>query len=192
MTSIALFGTSADPPTYGHQAIVAWLAQRFDRVAVWAADNPFKSHRAPLDCRTEMLRVLVETIEPRSTHVQVCPDLSHPRTVVVLERARERWPDATLSLVIGSDLVAQLPRWYRSADIVQQARLLVIPRPGYPVEPADLDRLTALGATIELADLSGPAGSSSAYREAGDRHSIPPAIEAYIRGEQLYLWQNVG
>jgi len=192
MMSIALFGTSADPPTYGHQAIVAWLAQRFDRVAVWAADNPFKSHRAPLDCRTAMLRVLVESIEPRSTHVQVCPDLSHPRTVVVLERAQERWPDAALSLVIGSDLVTQLPRWYRSAEIMERAQLLVIPRPGYPLDTAAIGHLADLGARVEVADLSGPAGSSSAYREAGDRNSIPPAIEAYIRGEQLYLWQNVG
>ncbi|MEM6592470.1 MAG: nicotinic acid mononucleotide adenylyltransferase, partial [Cyanobacteria bacterium P01_C01_bin.73] len=40
MTRIALFGTSADPPHQGHQAILTWLARRFNHVAVWAADNP--------------------------------------------------------------------------------------------------------------------------------------------------------
>ena len=43
MKSVALFGTSADPPTSGHGAILGWLSQHYDQVAVWAADNPFKS-----------------------------------------------------------------------------------------------------------------------------------------------------
>lgn len=42
MTRVALFGTSADPPTVGHQAILRWLSEHYDQVAVWAADNPFK------------------------------------------------------------------------------------------------------------------------------------------------------
>ena len=42
---IALFGTSADPPTAGHQKILRWLSEGYDRVAVWAADNPFKCHQ---------------------------------------------------------------------------------------------------------------------------------------------------
>lgn len=47
--NIALFGTSADPPTRGHGKILTWLAQHYDQVAVWAADNPFKQHQASLD-----------------------------------------------------------------------------------------------------------------------------------------------
>ncbi|MCS6815631.1 MAG: adenylyltransferase/cytidyltransferase family protein, partial [Cyanobacteria bacterium] len=55
MMDIALFGTSADPPTVGHQAILLWLLEHFDYVAVWAADNPFKSHQASLHHRLAML-----------------------------------------------------------------------------------------------------------------------------------------
>ena len=46
---IALFGTSADPPTIAHQKIISWLGSQFDRVAVWAANNPFKVHGAALE-----------------------------------------------------------------------------------------------------------------------------------------------
>ena len=45
---VALFGTSADPPTSGHQKILSWLSERYDWVAIWAADNPFKSHQTSL------------------------------------------------------------------------------------------------------------------------------------------------
>ena len=55
MTQIALFGTSADPPTSGHQAILLWLSQRFDKVVVWASDNPFKTHQTLLEHRMAML-----------------------------------------------------------------------------------------------------------------------------------------
>ena len=32
MVNIALFGTSADPPTSAHQAILNWLAAHYDHV----------------------------------------------------------------------------------------------------------------------------------------------------------------
>jgi cytidyltransferase-related domain len=62
MTKIALFGTSADPPTSGHQAILFWLSQRFDKVVVWASDNPFKNHQTLLEHRMAMLSLLIEEI----------------------------------------------------------------------------------------------------------------------------------
>ncbi|NET52841.1 MAG: nicotinic acid mononucleotide adenylyltransferase, partial [Merismopedia sp. SIO2A8] len=35
MTTLALFGTSADPPTAGHQQILRWLSYQYDHVIVW-------------------------------------------------------------------------------------------------------------------------------------------------------------
>ncbi|MGL4880174.1 MAG: adenylyltransferase/cytidyltransferase family protein, partial [Waterburya sp.] len=59
MDKIALFGTSADPPTIGHQTILQWLSKHYDRVVVWASDNPFKEHKTPLVDRTEMLKLTI-------------------------------------------------------------------------------------------------------------------------------------
>jgi cytidyltransferase-like protein len=67
MKRIALFGTSADPPTSGHQAILNWLSQHYDLVAVWASDNPFKSHQTPLEHRSRMLRLLIEELNSLGT-----------------------------------------------------------------------------------------------------------------------------
>ena len=61
--NVALFGTSADPPTAGHQAILKWLSERYDWVAVWASDNPFKFHQTSLEHRGAMLRLLIEDID---------------------------------------------------------------------------------------------------------------------------------
>ena len=59
---IALFGTSADPPTLGHQALLEGLLTLFPRVATWASNNPMKDHKATLKKRQAMLSALVEAI----------------------------------------------------------------------------------------------------------------------------------
>lgn len=188
---IALFGTSADPPTAGHQAIIAWLSERYDWVAVWAADNPFKSHQTPLVHRGTMLRLLIEDVWPSRQNIGFYPELSSRRTLETVEKAKELWgADVEFTLVVGSDLVRQLPRWYRAEDLLRQVHLLVVPRPGFIVEDIDLQPLRQLGAEVAIADLTGPDVSSTAYRENGDTQALTPLIEAYIHREHLYKCQN--
>jgi nicotinate-nucleotide adenylyltransferase len=189
MMRIALFGTSADPPTSGHQAILRWLSERYDWVAVWAADNPFKSHQALLEHRTAMLRLLIEDMKLHN--IGLYPELSSYRTLETVERARKLWGDEVdLTLTIGSDLVTQLPRWYRVKDLLQEVELLVVPRPGYVLDNDGLECLRQLGGKIAIADLIGLDVSSTAYRENGDIEVITPRIEAYIHQEHLYKCQD--
>ena len=46
--TIALLGTSADPPTRGHQALLEQLLEHHGQVVTWASDNPGKCHALPL------------------------------------------------------------------------------------------------------------------------------------------------
>ena len=191
MLSIALFGTSADPPTAGHQIILVWLSQHFDQVAVWASDNPFKEHQTPLDHRATMLQLLIEDIYPPRQNLRLMQELSSPRALITVERARQRWPDATFTLTIGSDLVTQLPRWYQIEDLLRQVKLLIVPRPGYVITEIDQASLRQVGANFTVADLEVPAVSSTAYRTEGDPEIVTPPIEAYIHREHLYECQDV-
>ncbi|NET30447.1 MAG: nicotinate-nucleotide adenylyltransferase [Cyanothece sp. SIO1E1] len=190
MTQIALFGTSADPPTAGHQAIISWLGQHFDRVAVWAADNPMKLQQTSLRHRSAMLQVLIEDIGDAQGNIHLYPELSSPWTLITLERARQKWPGAEFTLVIGADLVKQLPFWRQAQTLLKQVQLLVVPRPGYQLEADDLMELRKLGARVAIAALTGPAISSTAYRQDRDVDVLTPAIQAYIHREQLYACQE--
>lgn len=184
--NIALFGTSADPPTIGHRQILQWLAQRFDHVVIWAADNPFKNHSATLEHRVKMLEVLLE--ESRSTlpNVGVYPDLGHPRTVYTVQKARQHWPSATFTLVIGSDLGSQLPRWYRAQALLKQVNILIMPRPGSPIELSMLQQLATMAQGVSIGDMAGLAVSSSAYRKFHFEQIVTPKIQAYIVQQKLY------
>lgn len=188
--NIALFGTSADPPTRGHGKILTWLAQHYDQVAVWAADNPFKQHHASLDHRNAMLQTLVNELSPKN--ISFLSELSYRRSVMTVAHAHELWPEAELNLVIGSDLAAQLPSWYESQSLIQQAKLLIVPRPGTPLGQEALNPLLQMGAQITVADMEGLDVSSTAYRECGGHEQgdhpqiISPAVEAYIDRTDLY------
>ncbi len=184
MTRIALFGTSADPPTIGHLEILRWLADRFDQVAVWAADNPFKSDQTDLSHRTRMLQLLARDLGCPT--VRVYPSLSHSRTLITVERAKQRFPDAEFTLVVGFDVAQQLPKWFRVEELLQQVNVLVMPRSGYSFAQEDLERLRKFGTEVAIAPITVPGVSSTAYREHHDLNGVPRSVQAYIDREQLY------
>ncbi|MBE9174820.1 nicotinate-nucleotide adenylyltransferase [Synechocystis salina LEGE 06155] len=196
---IALFGTSADPPTLAHRAILIWLAQHFDRVAVWAADNPFKQgpnpntgHWASLGDRQAMLKLLVEEVQRHYGTVQIWEDLSDRRSLISLQRAQQRWgSEPNYALVVGADLITQIPQWYAVEKLLPAVQLLIFPRPGYGINQADLDKLAHLGGHYQIVgerdnqDIT-PAISSSIYRQIKGDDLIPDTVQSYIEKRQLY------
>jgi nicotinate-nucleotide adenylyltransferase len=187
MKKIALFGTSADPPTAGHQTILKWLSQHFDLVAVWASDNPFKSHQASLKYRSKMLGLTIQELGSQYSNIGLYESLSYSRTIKTLEKAQEIWgKEVKFSLVIGSDLVPQIHKWYSIKELLNQVQLLIIPRPGYPINQTDLERLQNLDGHYFVADFNPPGVSSTGYRQKGDENVIPSLVAGYIQEKQLY------
>jgi nicotinate-nucleotide adenylyltransferase len=187
MKTIALFGTSADPPTAGHQTILRWLSSHYDLVVVWASDNPFKDHQATLKQRTKMLRLAIQEIESPENNISLREELSDRRTLITVQKAREIWgDDAEFTVVIGSDLVAQIRKWYRIEELLKQVQILIVPRPGYTIAQKDLEALTNLGGKYAIANVDAPPVSSTTYREEKDSDLITPAVQNYISQNNLY------
>jgi nicotinate-nucleotide adenylyltransferase len=186
MEKIALFGTSADPPTVAHQTILRWLANYYDRVAVWASDNPFKQDQTPLKDRTQMLQLAIENLEAHHHNISLHPELSDRRSLVSVNKARKKWSEAEFSLVIGSDILPQITSWYRIEELLGLVKVVVIPRIGYDITEQDLASLSKIGGDFAIADLNAPQVSSSTYRWQKDAHLVVPAVEDYILQNNLY------
>ena len=183
---IALFGTSADPPTAGHQTILRWLSLHYDLVVVWASDNPFKAHQTNLQNRSEMLNLIIQEIEPLKHNIILSQQISDRRTLITVQKAREIWGNAQFTFVIGTDLVSQIVTWYRAEELLKQIKLLIIPRPDYTIDKSDLNNLQNLGGEYSIATLNAPRVSSSRYRSRGDTRVITPAVQNYIQQQKLY------
>ena len=181
---LALFGTSADPPTAGHRALLQGLARTYGQVATWASDNPFKQHGASLQQRAALLQRLVDDLaDPR---IALHQELSSPRALTTLERAAALWPDRELVFVVGGDLAPQVPRWYRATELLQRCRLAVVPRQGVPLQPDALDSLRQLGGRPELLELPVPGTASSAVRAQPDPQQLPAAVWEELVKHNLY------
>ena len=184
INSIALFGTSADPPTLGHEALLSELTNIFPKVITWASDNPDKKHQIPLLKRTQPLRILVKKIShPKLELVQ---ELSSPRTINTLKKAFQLWPEASFSFVIGSDLAIQVPKWLNAKSILKKATIAIAMRDGWPISDSQLEDIKNLGGEIDLLPFNIPESSSSKFREKPQEVLVPNELVPLLLEENLY------
>ena len=182
--SVALLGTSADPPTRGHQALLEGLLSSFPRVATWASDNPAKHHGATLDQRAALLAALVQSIG--NSRLELVQDLSSPWAITTLGRAAERWPEQELVFVVGSDLAGQIAGWKDAEAVLRSCRLAIVPRSGWPLDPATLEQLRRLGARVQTLPLRIPPSASSTIRQQPRPDQVPAAVWPVLLKHNLY------
>ena len=61
--SIALFGTSADPPTIGHKKILEELSKIYSFTISYVSNNPKKKHIEDISIRSHLLKTLIEDLD---------------------------------------------------------------------------------------------------------------------------------
>ncbi len=182
--SIALLGTSADPPTNGHQALLIGLCKLFPKVLTWASNNPGKKHIHSLNQRVELLNALVEKIA--LPNLELKQALSHKWAVKTLEKASIFWPAENLVLVIGSDLVKDIPTWYKASDIFKKSYLGIVPRKGWPLDNNELQKIKGMGGKSILLPLTIPETASSTIKEQQIFSQVPKAILPILKEKKLY------
>lgn len=179
MSTIAFFGGSFDPPHVGHLLAATWVLATAQVDEVWvvpAFDHAFDKKLTGFEHRLRMAElafsplrsVVVSDIEAKMG--------GESFTIRTLERLAAEHPQHQWRLVVGTDLVTQIPRWHRGAEIPALAPLLVVGRGGH-------------GQGSE--DLLMPEVSSTEVRrrlEAGEDAAalVPAAVLAYARSEGLY------
>lgn len=141
---VGLFGGSFDPIHRGHIEPVreARRALGLERVLYLpTAVPPHKPGRllAAAHARFAMveLALLFEEGLYASAH-----ELTLERrafTIETLEHFRRVMPQAELYLLVGGDSLADLHHWVRWREIVEAARVTVLPRPGWELDASSLD-----------------------------------------------------
>ena len=189
MTSqLALFGTSADPPTVGHRAVLAGLMQLFPRGCTWASDNPFKQHGAPLDVRAALLGAVVNSLtqQQSSDRLQLRQDFSSRRALDSIAAARCCFPDDEPVFVVGTDLVPQIPSWYAVETWLPSCSLAVVQRQGWPLKDQDFEQLRVLCPQVVQLPLEIPAAASSSVRHHPNPELVPSELLTDLAQQNLY------
>jgi nicotinate-nucleotide adenylyltransferase len=133
---VALLGGSFNPPHVGHLMAAGYVHATQGMDAVWLMPtfhHPFGKQLEPFDVRVRMCEALcAETSGWLQTSLVERELGGGGRTVDTLEHLVKRHPDTAFSLIIGSDILRDLPHWKDFDRIQQLARVLVLYRAGYP------------------------------------------------------------
>lgn len=185
---IAIFGTSADPPTIAHREILVYLAKHYDLVVVYASDNPFKAHGSDLSHRSRMLELLITELHSLYPNIIFTPEISDRRTINTIAKVKQKWGvNHVLTVVIGGDLSEQIFSWYQAEQLWSNLRVLILPREGYQIKQATIEKINqhSLGCTV--AEYETPAFSSTDYRRYHNQEVLTDSVKAYIQKHNLYF-----
>jgi nicotinate-nucleotide adenylyltransferase len=178
---VGVFGGSFNPPHVAHMLAVAYVlaTQPVDQVLVVPVfQHPFSKGLAPFDHRLAMCRAAFEWL-PNVTVSTVERELGGDSlTLRTLEQLTATHPDWDFRLIIGSDVLPDLPKWHRFDRISEIAPPLVLDRAGWS-ERRDRVFLPEVSSTLvrELATRGDDAALASL---------VPRAVLAYMVEHAVY------
>ena len=211
MTSgIAVLGGTFDPVHYGHLRSAVAVRDALSAKEVRMIPSLLPPHRDPpessADHRVAMLQAAVKgelgiVVDERELYRD-----GPSYTVDTLRSLRsEVGTDTAIYFVMGADAFCTLDQWYRWQEITELAHIVVLKRPGFPLEiPDDMqswmnDKALVSGASLPdrpngnvvFLELEQVPISSTLVRRAihqGDStdEMLPTSVIQYIRCNSLY------
>ncbi len=185
---IALFGTSADPPTLGHKKIIQELSKKYKLVISYASDNPSKVHKENIFFRSLLLEKLICDLD--HPHIIFDQYLSSPWAITSIKRCKGKYSPEQIDFIIGSDLIPEMFKWKNINEIIREVKFIIIPRDGYPVEKKYLLEIKESNVDFEVSDLKIPKTSSSMIRENSKFSGIPQSLISIVKNNHLYDFKN--
>ena len=180
---IAIFGTSADPPTIGHKKILEELSNNYSYIITYASDNPKKQHKEDILFRKLLLETLIKDINnPKIIFNQ---KISSPWAIETIEKCKKIYAFNKLDFVIGSDLITEIFSWKNFDKIIHEVRLIIIKREGYPIESNTLKMLETNAVSFEISTLNIPNISSSMVRLNNNYSDLPKALIDIMKKNNL-------
>jgi len=137
---IGLFGGTFDPPHVGHlvTAVNVRHALKLDFVILMVANVPWqKAGTRPItdaQARLAMVEAAVADVDGLFAGRAEIDHGGHSYTADTLEFLSQQHPGASLFTIVGDDAASKIETWERYEEVARQSTLVVVDRPGAPVE----------------------------------------------------------
>jgi len=202
---IAILGGTFDPIHNGHLRVAQTVVDTFgiDEVHFIPAFTPPHKARPEITSafhRFAMVALAIASYDLFRVSTLEVDRLEARYTVNTLESMRDRYPDAALLFITGTDLFVEIEEWSESDRLFELASFAVVNRPGCPMRH-DLRSLqivavkakTTLSRTPRvyyLPNLNEDISSTKLREQLCDGRDvdewIPRAVLAYIHAHKLY------
>lgn len=134
-----IFSGSFNPVHIGHLALANYLCEYEGLDELWfmvTPQNPLKTQKE-LWSDEVRLKLVELSISDYPSFKLSDFEFHLPRpsySVFTLEKLKATYPDREFYFIIGSDNWARFDRWYQSERIIRENRIIIYPRPGFPVD----------------------------------------------------------
>jgi nicotinate-nucleotide adenylyltransferase len=136
---VAVFGGSFNPPHLAHTlaAVYVLSAYRLERLLVVPTfHHPFAKSVESYEHRVRMCELAMADVK-RAEVSRIEEDLGgESLTLKTLEELYRRFPQSRFRLVIGSDILAETPGWFRFDRIQEIAPPIILSRGGHASDAA--------------------------------------------------------
>ena len=183
--NIALFGTSADPPTIGHKKILEELSKIYTLTISYVSNNPKKEHQEDISIRSYLLETLINNLE--NPKILFNQRVSSQWAVESIKNCKNIYEFKSLDFVIGSDLIKDIFSWKDFDEIVKEVCFFIILRKGYPIESITLKMLKTHNVKYKISSINIPNISSSKLRSNFNFSNIPTSLIDIIKKNNFYL-----
>ncbi|MCI0499491.1 MAG: nicotinate (nicotinamide) nucleotide adenylyltransferase [Planctomycetales bacterium] len=198
---IILFGGSFDPIHTGHLRVAQHTQQALDAQQLIFIPARRSPHKRRLEAdgvhRLAMIRLAIVGLAGIGvSDCELCrPEPSYTLDTVRIFR-RQVGPEAVLFWLIGADQLEDFDKWYRVSELLENCRVCVMMRAGYP--RPDIRRFSGVFSDAQIARLEKdaihtpeiPLSSTDIRRQLACGHvlpeALPPAVAAYIKEHRLY------
>ena len=182
---IALFGTSADPPTIGHKKIIEELSKIYTYTVAYASNNPQKNHKEDISIRSLLLKTLIEDLN--NNKIIFNQELSSSWAIESITKCKNIYKLKKLDFVIGSDLIENIFSWKNFDKILKEVSFFIINREGYQINSKALLMLEDNKVDFKISNFNIPNVSSSMVRLNTNYSNLPKSLIQIVRENNLYI-----
>lgn len=182
---IAIVGGTFDPIHLGHLKIISEIAKKFAKVIVIPTGEPWLKAAKPIatgEQRVAMAQTAVNSLN-LADQVQVSAiEVKRPGPSYAIDTVNELtkvYPEASFTLVLGSDAALNLHKWHRSDELQKLVEVLVVKR--VSVEPSQFPEIQ-----IDAPDISSTAIRDKVAHSQEIAELVPPTIVTFIKEHHLY------
>jgi nicotinate-nucleotide adenylyltransferase len=177
---IALLGGSFNPPHAGHRDAALYVHDVLGDEQVWlmpSFHHPFGKSMVGFEHRVRMCELLAKQAGPWLKVSQVEKDVGGDgRTIDTLRYLLPKHAGDRFRLVLGSDIVGDLPKWKAWDEIQKRVEVTILNRAGFPYAKAVGPPLSDVSSTEVRAALA-----------KGERPKlVPDEVLGYIETHHLY------
>lgn len=185
---VGILGGTYNPPHMGHLVMADQVKDQLDLDKILfmpTAEPPHSSvakKTTPSNIRVEMVELAIQNNPDFEIELYEVQAGDKNYTYNTMKALIDLYPAVDFYFIIGGDMVADLPTWYKIEELVQLVQFVGVKRPGYEAE-SDYPIIMVDTPTL---DVSSSLIRDKVAKDCSIKYLVPDAVREYIELEGLY------